>query len=512
MSEPKPAVDPSPTFQPRAGFTAGNERFGNWGIWILIAYTAARDVWAAASRPFWYDELCTVAVARPVTVSGVWKALQAARDSNPPLFYVIEHFASKLSGNELVAYRLPSIAAFCCALLWVFAVIRKRTGSAVALLCSSSLLLTPLYRPYAVEARPYSMMVACIAIALLCYQRAPRSGWIVMMAVSLAAAEALHFYALFGFIPFAVAEGLFFRARRLRVWMALAIGLVPLAASWPQLRALKDFYGAHFWAPATLVRAVSAYALFLKMFAPIALAVVVVLSIGALRSAADVPDDSLPERWLAVAFLAVPLIEFVAIKLAHGGFVERYAIPGILGIPLSLAYLLRMFGKRSVALFAAFVLVAVVLQEAYFWEAEQDAFGRFASPADAPERLMNSAKAESDLPIVVSDGHDYVPIAYYAAPDRRKRFVAIVDREKAVTYSGSDSLDQQMPGLQCCLPVQVYNFRDFARANASFFVYSGGGDWDWWPRSLLDDGYSLQLLATEQNHRLYLARLKGKSP
>lgn len=489
------------------------ERFGVWSIWILILYTAARNIWAAASRPFWYDELCTVAVARPGSIAEMWRAFQGAKDSNPPLFCLIEHAARVLAGNELVAYRLPSIAAFCCVLWCLFAVMRKRNGSVVAVVCSASLLLTPLYRPYAVEARPYSMVAACLAVALLCYQRVPRLTWTILMAIFLALAEALHFYAFFGFVPFAVAEAaVLVSRRRFRsgVWLALVSGFVPLALSWSQLKGIKDFYGAHFWSPATLMLTVNAYALFLKMFAPLAVAVVVVLSILALRTMMDEPAESFQEHWLAVAFLLVPVVGFVAIKLAHGGFVERYALPAVLGIPLASAYMLRMFGRRSVVFFAVFILVAVSLQEGFFWTAESGAFGRFVSPADPVVRLVESASARADLPVVVSDGHDYIPLAYYASPDWAKRFVAVVDPEQSIVYSGSDSLDRQMSALRCCFPLQVYNFRDFASQHATFLLYSGGGEWDWWPFRLLHDGYSLQLLAAEKSRRLYLATVKAK--
>jgi 4-amino-4-deoxy-L-arabinose transferase-like glycosyltransferase len=298
----------------------------------LIAYTAARNVWAASVRPFWYDELCTAAVARATSLSALWNAFREAKDSNPPLFYLIEYVSKTFSSNEHVAYRLVSVAGFCCALWCVFAFVRRRNGSICALACSATLLLTPLYKPYAVEARPYSMVVACIAVALFCYQRAPRLLWTILFGVSLALAEALHFYALFGFVPFAVAEAAtFVKTRRFRrgVRLALVLGVVPLALFWPVLRGFKDYYGAHFWAPATLVRTVSTYALFLKMFAPMAVAIVAILSIIALRGAVDDPEDShsFRERWVAVALLGLPVAAFAAVKIAHGGLMERYLRP-----------------------------------------------------------------------------------------------------------------------------------------------------------------------------------------
>lgn len=494
---------------PHRSLIAGpeGERFANSGIWILIAYTALRNVWAASVRPFWYDELCTVAVARVASFSDLLGAFRGVKDSNPLSFYLVEHVSRGLSANQHVAYRLPSIAGFCVALWCLFAVIRKRNGALCGLMCSATLLLTPLYNPYAVEARPYSMVAACIAAALFCYQRTVRPLWVVLFGLSLAASEALYFYALFAFVPFAMAESaLVWKERRVRwgVWLAMGFGLVPLAFSWTVLKGYQKFYGARFWAPASLVRTASTYALFLKTFAPIAIAIVAILSVIALRGLdEDAEDSSRQERWLTVGLLALPVVGYAVTKIAHGGLAERYVLPMVLGLPLGFAWMLGQFGRRAVALFAGFVLIAVTLQEGFFWKAESGTFGKAVSPVDAVERLVDSAPSRLDLPIVVSDGHDYVPLAYYASPDWAKRFVSVVDPEQAVVYSGSDSLDKQLPALQCCLPLQVYGFHNFTEAHPAFLLYSGGGDWDWWPARLLHDGYTLQLLAAAKNNRLY---------
>jgi hypothetical protein len=321
----------------------------------------------------------------------------------------------------------------------------------------------------------------------------------------------LHFYALFAFVPFAMAESaLLWKERRFRwgVWLAMGFGLVPLALSWTVLKDFQKFYGARFWAPASLVRTANTYALFLKTFAPIAIAIVAVLAIislwGALWGAEDEAEDaSWQERWLAVGLLALPVVGYAATKVAHGGLAERYVLPMVLGLPLGFAWMLGQFERKTVAFFAGFVLIAMTLQEGFFWKAESGTFGKVVSPADAVERLVDSASIRPDLPIVVSDGHDYVPLAYYAPPDWAKRFVSVVDPEEAVIYSGSDSLDKQLSALQCCLPLQVFGFHDFAEAHPAFLLYSGGGEWDWWPVRLLHDGYTLQLLAAEKNNRLY---------
>jgi len=172
---------------------------------VLIVYAAVRGVFTAASTPFWYDELCTWIVARQPTVSGMYDALRHAADSNPPVYYLIERLSAALIKNEHIAFRLPSIAGFAIVLWCVFLVVKRRSNGAVALVCTTAIFMTTLYDPYATEARPYSLMAACIAFGLVCYQRAPATRWMCLLGISVALAEALHYYAIFSIAPFCAA-------------------------------------------------------------------------------------------------------------------------------------------------------------------------------------------------------------------------------------------------------------------------------------------------------------------
>ena len=52
-------------------------------------------------------------------------------------------------------------------------------------------------------------MCACVALALVCYQRVDRMRWVLLMGLSLAAAGAFQYYAVCALFPFVVAEGAF---------------------------------------------------------------------------------------------------------------------------------------------------------------------------------------------------------------------------------------------------------------------------------------------------------------
>ena len=115
------------------------------------------------------------------------------------------------------------------------------------------------------EARGYSLLVACIALAFVCYQRVPARRWVILLGLSLVLAQSFHYFAVFAFLPFFLAEAAHYgltRQLRRGVWIALLTGFVPLALFWPALSAMQKIIGPHFWAKPTLELALGSYSWF----------------------------------------------------------------------------------------------------------------------------------------------------------------------------------------------------------------------------------------------------------
>src|SRR5208283_5467430 len=183
----------------------------------LIVYAILRGLAAAVTKPLWMDEVFTLTVSSQPSMGALWAVLARALDGQPPGFYAVERVASSFFHNKEIALRLPAILAFPCTLICVFVFVKKRSGEVIAFLCAFLLLSTILFERYAVEARPYSMLMACIAFALICYQRLPSLFWTAMLGMSLALAQALHYYAVFAFVPFGLAEAvMLLRTRQFR--------------------------------------------------------------------------------------------------------------------------------------------------------------------------------------------------------------------------------------------------------------------------------------------------------
>src|SRR5262249_5949195 len=150
-------------------------------------------------------------------------------DAMPPLFFLLERLMLNLPLGREVALRLPSILAFCGTVICVFAYVKRRSGDLVACVCALLLLSTILFQEYLIQARPYALVMACIAFALVCYQRLPSRKWAALFIFSLLLAASLHYYAVFVMIPLWIAEGVsFFETRRFRwaVWGGLLLAVL----------------------------------------------------------------------------------------------------------------------------------------------------------------------------------------------------------------------------------------------------------------------------------------------
>lgn len=495
---------------------------------LLLGYAAARSLVAAAGKAFWFDEMCTWAVARQPNVAAVWRAVAQALEPNPPPFYVVEHFFGTLARNEQIGYRLPSILAFACMMVCVFVCVRRRASAVPAVACGALPLVTIVFDRYAIDARPYSLELACIAFAVVCYQRAQERRWMILMGASLALATSFHYYAVFALVPFALAEFALWldspspRVPRAGVWLALAAGVVPLAVFWPLLAGFRAHFGAHFWGKPTLRSATDTYGWLFEASLParatiavtlllLAIALIVVVCIRRDFRAAIRRRGHLQEYVLAVGFVALPLVVLAGAKVAGGGMTARYALPVLLGVALGVGHILAPLKQWATALVAVAVLFAVGNHERQFWKSRPAHFATFVSPAAPLEELLKQTGRE-DLPVVISNGLDYLSIVHYAPPQDAARFVALVDPVASVEEIGNDSLDQGLLAIRCCMDIRVETYGAFVARHPMFLLYSDGDiDFDRWPSRLMRRGQALNILETEGSRSLYMVDSRGAS-
>jgi hypothetical protein len=496
---------------------------------LLVVYTIARGLVGAAARPMWFDELLTLDIASQPSLHEMLAAIARGFDSTPPVFFLVERLALSVPIKTEVALRLPSILAFSCALMCVFLYAKKRLGELIACLCALALLATSLFHPYLIEARSYNLMVACVALALVCYQRLPSLPWAALMGASLMFAESLHYYAVFAAIPFVLAEGvLLLRTRQIRwrAWIALGCGGLPLVFFWRLLQTTKTYYGAHLHSAPVLGRIPEYYGSY--FFVPdmygVAIAVVAIAGVLMARlpasDAAGVAEDGkglkLVEPTLLSSLVALPLIIFVVARLLHGGLLVRYTLPAIIGIVLGLGYVLRMLPPRAIVFFALLLFCSLGVREMRFWHhsgldpRERDFTTRSREEFEEVRNFVQSA-GRLDLPVVFAESMLYPPVTYYCAADWTERLVYLTDESRELRYEGTDSVIKTIKGFRGFLPLRLVDYTKFTTEHSEFLVYSEPSEWPL--RALLDEGNSVEVFKIEGNRWLYLVRMKsGAAP
>jgi hypothetical protein len=411
-------------------------------------------------------------------------------------------------------------------LLCLYIAVKTRKGAVIGFICAVLPLVTILFDTLSVEARPYSLLVACIAFALVCYQRVPERRWVILLGLSLVLAGSFHYFAVFALLPFVAAEiAQFARARQFRgrVWLALSSGFMPLVLFWPIISRTQKIFGAHFWAKPTLSAATGSYSwyfllpetswgMYLVALATLGVLFAMLATLRGTSQHAETSGVPIHELVLVLALLPLPLVGFAVAALAHGGMNAKYLVASLLGFPLAFGFSLPRLRRWNFILpaFAAVLLLCTLIpQERQFWATYNR---QFISPAQSVEDFVQAGGHE-DLPVVISDSHDFMQLQYYANESWRRRFVIVLDPDQAVKYIGSDTSDRQLAILREYTNLPAYDFQEFLAQHPAFLVYSsnGGLDRDWWPGRLKKDGFKLQNVSVrpvefhDYLHRVVLA-------
>ena len=71
----------------------------------------------------------------------------------------------------------------------------------------------------------------------------------------------------------------------------------------------------------------------------------------------------------------------------------------------------------------------------------------------------------------------YLQLWYYTPPEMRERLYYLADPGAALTYTGSDTIDQGLIGLAKWSRINVVERPSFTEANPEFRIYASGSGW-----------------------------------
>ncbi len=472
-------------------------------------------LFSAARKAFWYDELVVVHLVSLRHLSRIFDALWAGCDPMPVAFYSIAELASRLPGDPHVTLRLPSILGYLLALTGIYIFVGKRLPPLAGITAVLLLTLSP-FRAYAIEARPYALLIGLLTLAAVCWQRDGDQRFMTpLFALFLALAVSIHYLAVFTIACFGLAELAWsVQSRRIRwqIWAGCVFAALPFLLALPLVLHYTSLYAKNFWARPTWGLTVSTYSFYAGLETNLAVVFVaffaavvgmLLLRISGKSGHLSPPRDfPIPEVVLMGAFLGYPAFLVLFSKIMSSAFTPRYGWPGIIGFVLAFSYLFRnvWFKTASVQLLAAFLFAFAI-------QTRQDLLplrgGNSRPPDETLLQLANVTRSEPDLPVVIASGKMYLEAHYYAPPALRDRIVEVVDSGEALRVLGTDSVDRTNRLLIQFFPLQIVDRARFEPVHQRFYLQTGGG-FDWLTTYLVERQYHLRLLTSSARAPLYL--------
>jgi len=113
--------------------------------------------------------------------------------------------------------------------------------------------------------------------------------------------------------------------------------------------------------------------------------------------------------------------------------------------------------RRTLKLIGVLLFATIALQEAGFWLSYYGAYQLgFRQPQPVQELVSKAGYTE--LPFVLSDGHDYLETEHYATPEWKQRLVFVEDYRGALAHGRSDYNDKQLLALRTLAPLRVIEY------------------------------------------------------
>jgi hypothetical protein len=458
-------------------------------------------------RILYFDELVTLVMAEYKDLPDLGYRLSVGGDNQPAPYYVIVRLFESLPIPDQMAGRLPSLLAYVLTIAIVYVLALRRGGPLVAWV--SALLLQFGTRFFAVEARPYALMMGGYALALISWQNAAsgtgrgRMASLAGILAGMTLASASHFYSVLLFFPLAAGEAVrTWRSRRIDWPVWLCIGLpAPIPLACLTLMSSMSSYSQHFWAKAKWFSFVGYYLGYAGLVAvPMALAAGAcgIVAMAGTRpvsrdSSGEVGGRAFPTHEVVTLFTlaCLPIGANLLGMLVTGVFSDRYVLPVHIGLALILGYAIAAGSSRR-GLSLTLLLLGLAV-----------AFGHIVRLQhrdmhdDIPNFTRDAARVRGEqdrlgLPLKVSDPNLFFVLRYYRPRDDRHPLQFVGSDELGEKAEGSDTDQRAMRALKKACNLDVELFSEMA-SRSSDFLYLGVDD-SWLVRAMKGRGARVEPL------------------
>jgi hypothetical protein len=426
-------------------------------VGAVLAFYAVIVAAQSALKLLWVDELITFYIARQPGLTGIWQALQAGADPNPPLLHVLVKASTALLGGNAMAIRLPAVLGVLLAIVALWWMLRRWVRPVFALTGVLAFMATRGF-DYAYDARSYALMMGFAMASLACWMASRdlpggrRAAALAGMALALAAGISSNYYCVLAFFPIALGE-VVGRRFRMGTWIAMALASLPLVAYLPLIQHNIAEFGPHAWNRPRASMLVWSY---LELVEGIFWPVLALASFAAWkrRGAWPIPP---PEMAAVGVLLVYPFLGY-AIALGGAGLISpRCVVPVCCGFGLAAGLLAaRVFrgsaraGMALVALLVLWVGVRQTICAYLLWQQRRSFF--------AFERTIQDRRSRFNL-ILVADSSFALPFHFYAGRDVRRLIFFPIDFDAIHRFEPDDSGEQNLwAGRNGVFPLRIVPF------------------------------------------------------
>ncbi len=472
----------------------------------------------SAHNPLWMDEVLAVWTARLNSIGGIWSALSHGAEFAPPMYHILLMTVMRFGGTGNLALRMPSLLAVFVAACAAFVLLRRRFSLPIAGFGMTLVLMSALY-DFAVQARPYAIVAACFAVALVLWD-APSgqnpSGWkCALLFLVLLLAVSLHFYAVLIVAELGLLELLWFalhRRIRFQVWAAIIGGGLSVLVWAPLAMHISkynsgDVRAPQFYGKPSAKRFLAAYSdlmldksdlLLLLVFVSLAaVCLAIFFYFPQVRSFASWPE---PKRNLGdldlivLSSVALPFTTFCFALLVTKNFNLRYAVASVVGFAL-------LFGRLLAYLKGATIVSTVLLFFSCIVLAGRASISTGTERADINPLLHRATKP---LPIVIAGGLDFIEFEEAADPALKSRLVFVTMPPGAVSPDPTNENQVKRWGT-IRSDLNIVNSQAFFNAHPQFYIVNTATTTDVLTPWLMQRGDLEHVVATNGNNWLFEA-------
>jgi len=492
------------------------ERYESFFVAVALAVLTAFSLLFAGREPFSVDEYLVRVTALSGSPTAAWHILKTAPLAvDPPLYHFLNVYCLRLFGSSEFSTRLLSVLAYTLMTFFLYRFVRRYadvfTGLSLLALCLQCGTFS-----YAYEARPYTLVLAADAWALVCWasiveERPKRRLALAGLFLGIAIAVGSHWFGFLVLVPLAFSEAVrTWQKRRIdaSVWGAIAAGAATALAYLPLLPAASK-YKALPWKGVAIGDISESFRLVLEpCLYPLAL-LLITLAVARFLFSVRPPRLKalaipIPVFACVAAFALTPFSGFVVGKLLTHAFQPRYVLLCTIGLLIIVSMAIRDFGRRSAAWMGLtlLILVSYASFSRYRELSGMPAGGDAAAFADA-----SALSARPDLPVVPGDDDLFLRLEAHGPASMRDRCAFPTD-PSSVRLLHQNTNFLMTEGLRQWTELPIPDLSSFLASHPQFYVVQRGSSPGWLIQRMLEDHAEIALQGAYAGNPVYLVQVR----